>query len=92
MQADHCCLIRRTNKALLSILGLLHSTRLAWMPLLVFLQKEERQRFTMAFLRFKRRELGYANDMFFRCGRYGPIRPFSHISPHTVSMGSMANS
>jgi hypothetical protein len=49
---------RHTNKAFLSILGLSHSARLAGMPLLVFLQKEERRRFTMAFLRFRRRELG----------------------------------
>jgi hypothetical protein len=85
VQTDHCCLIRRTNKAFLSILGLSRSTRLAGMPLLVFLQKEERQRFTMAFLRFRRRELGYANEMFFQMR---PLRPhplfLAHLSAHTV--------
>jgi hypothetical protein len=84
VQTDHCCLIRRTNKAFLSILGLSHSTRLAGMPLLVFLQKEERQRFTMAFLRFRRRELGYANEMFFQMWPLRPYPPFlAHLSaPH----------
>ena len=44
VQTDHCCLIRRTNKAFLSILGLSHSTSLAGMPLLIFLQRDERRR------------------------------------------------
>lgn len=84
VQTDHCCLIRRTNKAFLSILELSHSTRLAVLPLLVFLQKEERRRFTMAFLRFRRREFGDANEMFFQIGR-DPYQLFlAHLSAHSV--------
>jgi hypothetical protein len=84
VQTDHCCLIRRTNKAFLSILGLPHNARLAGMPLLVFLEKEERRRFTMAFLRFRRRELEDANEMFFQMRTRPPYQPFlANLSAHS---------
>ena len=85
VQTDHCCIIRRTNKAFLSILGLSPSTRLTGMPLLVFLQKDDRKRFTQAFLRFRKREVSYGNEMYFKMQ---PLRPYlsflAHMSAHSV--------
>jgi hypothetical protein len=55
------------------------------LPLLVFLQKEERRLFTMAFLRFRRREVGDANEMFFQMRPQPPYQPFlAHLSAHSV--------
>jgi len=85
VQTDHCCIIRRTNKAVLSMLGFPHRTQLTGMPLLIFLEKGDRKRFTEAFLRFRKGELSYANEMFFHMRPRQPAQPFlAHFSANSA--------
>src|ERR1051325_3534388 len=76
IETDSCCIVRRTNEALLFLLSLNPETAIVGMPLLIFIDKVDRPRFTTLFLQLRTRKLIAAKDVFFRMRPLPPLPPY----------------